>query len=294
MLPCAVSSSAGGKPLAAGEARVEVAREASGVGIHLAGWVRWHEAPLISGASIVGFFVLWQVAAMAGWVNHLFFSSPVEVAQAAAADVVTPDFWNNFWESTLEFVFGFSAAVVAGVPLGLILGWYRGLGDLLDPWLSFFYALPRIALIPIILMWIGLTIWSIVTVVFLGAFFQILLNTMKGPRVVDARLANVARSYHASQRLTITTLVLPSSLPYILSGLRLGTSRAITGVVIGEFFAATSGLGHVIFLTSISLESGRLLFATILLIALGVIAVEMIHRVERRFSAWRDDYSTAV
>ncbi len=276
------------------ERSVDLARGDSGIAVRLSGWYRWHEKTLISVSSIAGFFVLWQVAATAGWINHLFFSSPIEVGQAAVADLQTAEFWDSLRQSSIEFVVGFVAAIVVAVPLGLILGWYRSLGDLLDPWLSFFYALPRIALIPIILMWIGLTIWSIIVVVFLGAFFQILLNTMKGPRVVDERLANVARSYHASDRLTFTTLVLPSSVPYILSGLRLGTSRAITGVVIGEFFASTSGLGHEIFLTSISLESGRLLFATILLIALGVIAVEIIQRFERRFATWRDDYSVNV
>lgn len=249
------------------------------------------ELPLVETASVAAFFVVWQVASQAGWINHLFFSSPIEIVQAAAAEVQLPRFWSDVGQSTFEFVAGFGAAALAAVPLGLAIGWYRTVGDLLEPWMTFFYALPRIALIPIILMWIGLTIWSTVVVVFLGAFFQILLNTVQGPRMVDHRLANVARSFHASDRYTFLTLVLPSSVPFILSGLRLGVSRAVTGVVIGEFFAATAGLGHMIFAASINLDSARLLFATIFLIVLGVITVEIVRRIELRFTTWRDDLS---
>lgn len=257
---------------------------------------RWdrHDKLVTGVVSLAVFLILWQVAAQAGWINHLFFSSPLEIVRAAAAEVQVPRFWDDVRQSTFEFVVGFSAAFLLAIPIGLALGWYRALGDLLDPWMTFFYALPRIALIPIILMWVGLTIWSIVLVVFLGAFFQILLNTAQGPRMVDHRLANVARSFHASERYTFITLVLPSSVPFILSGLRLGVSRAITGVVIGEFFAATAGLGHMIFVASVSLQSDRLLFATFLLIAIGVVTVEIIQRFELRFSTWRDDLSTSA
>lgn len=253
-----------------------------------------HERLLIGAGSVLAFFTLWQVGSQAGWINHLFFSSPLDIARAGVTEVQVARFWDDFRQSFLEFAIGFIAAIVLAVPIGLALGWYGALGDIFSPWMTFFYALPRIALIPIILMWVGLSIWSIILVVFLGAFFQILLNTTQGPRMVDQRLANVARSFHASERLTFVTLVLPSSVPFILAGLRLGVSRAITGVVIGEFFASTAGLGHMIFLTSISMQSDRLLFATFLLIVIGVASVEIVRRVEMRFATWRDDLSTSA
>jgi NitT/TauT family transport system permease protein len=249
---------------------------------------------LLGFSGLAVFLVLWQVGAEVGWVNQLFFSSPVAIVQAGVTELQLPRFWGDVRQSALEFLIGFGVASILAIPLGLAFGWYRPLGDLFEPWMTFFYALPRIALIPIILMWIGLSVWSIIIMAFLGGFFQILFNTAQGPRMVDLRLARVSRSFHASDRFTFITLVFPSSIPFILTGLRLGVSRAITGVVVGEFFASTSGLGHMIFLASSSLQTARLLFATLFLITIGVLTVEGIHRVETRYSTWRDDLSTSA
>jgi NitT/TauT family transport system permease protein len=142
-------------------------------------------------------------------------------------------------------------------------------------------------------LWLGLTVWSKVAVVFLGAFITILLNTFHGVRTVDPRLLSVARTFGASQGRIFTSVVLPGSVPFVLAGLRLGVGRALIGVVVGELYAASAGLGFMITVAGNNLQIDRVLFGAFLFIALGVLCVEGIRRIEGRFSKWRNDLGTS-
>lgn len=259
----------------------------------LAELYRSNERLILGIVGIAAFFVLWQVAANLGWISTLFFSSPIAVLQAGVAEVQKPAFWNDVQLSGFEFAVGYVLAAVVAVPLGLAIGWYTTLNDFVSPWLNFFYALPRIALAPVILLWLGIGIQSIIAIVFLGAFFSVILNTVNGARIVDPRLVKVTRSFGASEWRTFTTLIVPSSIPLIVVGLRLGVARAITGVVIGELFASNAGLGHLIIFASVALDIDRVLFAVLFLVVIGVICVEALRRLDARFATWRDDLSTA-
>jgi NitT/TauT family transport system permease protein len=259
----------------------------------LAELYRSNERLILGIVGILAFFVLWQVAANLGWISTLFFSSPIAVLQAGVAEVQKASFWNDVQLSAFEFAVGYVLAAVVAVPLGLAIGWYTTLNDFISPWLNFFYALPRIALAPVILLWLGIGIQSIIAIVFLGAFFSVILNTVNGARIVDPRLVKVTRSFGASEWRTFTTLIVPSSIPLIVVGLRLGVARAITGVVIGELFASNAGLGHLIIFASVALDIDRVLFAVLFLVVIGVICVEALRRLDARFATWRDDLSTA-
>jgi NitT/TauT family transport system permease protein len=259
----------------------------------LAELYRSNERLILGIVGILAFFVLWQVAANLGWISTLFFSSPIAVLQAGVAEVQKASFWNDVQLSAFEFAVGYVLAAVVAVPLGLAIGWYTTLNDFVSPWLNFFYALPRIALAPVILLWLGIGIQSIIAIVFLGAFFSVILNTVNGARIVDPRLVKVTRSFGASEWRTFTTLIVPSSIPLIVVGLRLGVARAITGVVIGELFASNAGLGHLIIFASVALDIDRVLFAVLFLVVIGVICVEALRRLDARFATWRDDLSTA-
>ena len=265
----------------------------SGPSARARAWLAPRERVLIGGAGIIGVLLLWQLAAELGLLSRLFWSSPLDIAAAGVREVQLPRFWNDVQASGFEFLVGYGGAALLGVPLGLVIGWSRTLNDVLDPWLTFFYSLPRIALMPVLILWLGIGIQSIIAVVFLGAFFSIMVNTVRGARVVDPRLLNVTRMYGASSWKVFSTVVVPSSIPLILVGLRLGVARALTGVVIGELFAAQAGLGRMIIFASSSLQVDRLLFAVIFLVAVGVLSVEIIRRFEVRFSTWRDDLATS-
>jgi NitT/TauT family transport system permease protein len=248
---------------------------------------RDHERLILGAISLGGFFLVWELAARANLISTYFLSSPSGVVGAGIREVQLPRFWGDVAVSSFEFSVGYIAAVLLGVPLGMVLGWYRRVGWLFEPVVNFFYAIPRVALLPLIVLWLGLTVWSKVAVVFLGAFMTILLSTFHGVRRVDPRLLAVAQTFGASQRHLLTSVVLPGSVPFVLSGLRLGIGRALIGVVVGELYAANAGLGFMITVASNNLQVNRVLFATFLLIVLGFASVEATRRLERRFATWR-------
>jgi NitT/TauT family transport system permease protein len=250
-------------------------------------WYLANERPILGVLSFFGFFVFWEVGANVGFVDTYFFSSPSRILVTAVQEFQNPRLWNDFQVSGTELIVGYLGAIALGVPLGILAGWYRRFNYFIDPWLNFMNALPRVALLPLIVLWLGIGIWSKVAVVFLGAFFTIMLNTLYGIRTVDRRLLDVALSFNASQWRIFTTVVLPGSVPFILAGLRLGVGRALIGVIVGELYAANAGLGHMIALAGQTLQPDRLLFGVILLTFMGVLAVERLRQVDRRFQRWR-------
>lgn len=252
--------------------------------------VRWYvanERTILGLLSFGGFFVLWEVGARIGWVNQFFFASPIKIFEAAVWEVQQPRLWNDFWISSQELFIGYLGAVLLGIPLGIAAGWYRRFNYFIDPWFNFLYSTPRIALLPLIVLWVGIGIWSKIVVVFLGAFFTIAMNTLHGVRTVDKRLLDVAASFGASQGRVFTSVVLPGSVPFMIAGMRLGIGRALIGVIVGELYAANAGIGYMITVASQTLQTDRLLFGVLILTFLGVILVELLRIVEKRFQQWR-------
>lgn len=246
-----------------------------------------NERTILGVLSFVGFFVFWEVGAAVGWVDLFFFSSPSRIGATAIREVQLGRFWNDVWVSGQELFMGYIVAVVLGVPLGIVAGWYRRFNFMIDPWLNFMNALPRVALLPLIVLWVGIGIWSKVIVVFLGAFFAIVINTLYGVRTVDHRLLDVSKSFNASQGRIFKTVVLPGSVPFILAGLRLGVGRALIGVIVGELYSANAGIGYMIAIAGQTLQPDRLLFGVVLLTMMGVFLVEVLRQFEKRFQRWR-------
>jgi NitT/TauT family transport system permease protein len=250
-------------------------------------WYRTNERTILGILSFAGFFVLWQVGALLGRVNTFFFSSPALIVQAGLIEVQKLRFWTDVRVSAIELVIGFCSAAALGVLLGLLTGWYRRVDYFFDPWLSFLYALPRVALLPLIVIWVGLTIWSVVVAVFLGVFFTVIIGTRQGVRTVDAHLLEVANSFRASRARVFWTVVLPSSIPFILAALRLAVGHALVGIFVGELYASNAGLGFMILIAGQQAQTDRLLFGVLIFTLVGVVLIEGVRWFERRFQAWR-------
>jgi NitT/TauT family transport system permease protein len=253
----------------------------------LARWYRGNERAILSAAGIVSFFAAWQIGSDAGVIDNFFFSSPLEILAAGAQEVQKPRFWEDAKVSGLELGIGSLAAVLLAVPLGIAIGWYRRVSLTFDPWLNFFNALPRVALVPLVVLWVGLGVEMKTVIVFLGGFFSVILPTVEGVRTVDRQFLDVARSFRAPERLIFTSLVIPGTLPYIVSGIRLAVGRVLAGVIIAEFYAQTQGLGVMIARAEASLQSDRMLFGVLIFTLLGVVLTEGIGSVERYFQRWR-------
>lgn len=255
-------------------------------------WYLSNERAILAVLSFVGFFAFWELGAALSLFDSYFFSSPSRVGLAALTEVQIPRFWNDVRVSGTEFVLGYIAAVVLGIPLGIAAGWYRKFNYFMDPWLNFLNALPRVALLPLIVLWVGIGIESKIVVVFLGAFITIVFNTLFGVRTVDQRLLEVAASFGASQGRVFTSVVLPGSVPFILAGLRLGVGRAVIGVIVGELYAANAGLGYMITIASHTLQTDRLLFGVLVLTFMGLAGVESVRLIEQRYTQWRPELGT--
>jgi NitT/TauT family transport system permease protein len=253
----------------------------------LARFVRRHERAVYGGIGVLGFLLVWEFGANVGFVDTFFFSKPSAIVVAGINEVQVPRFWNDIKVSGWEFLFGYVAAVALAVPLGIIFGWYRRLSYMADPWLNLINSLPRVALLPLIVLWVGIGIESKIAVVFLGAFFSVIIPTVQGVRTVDRRFLDVARSFGATQRRLFTSVVMPATVPFIVTGLRLGVGRALIGVVVGELYAQTEGLGVLITRASSNLQPDRMFFGILIFTFAGIVFVEGLRRVERYFQRWR-------
>jgi len=249
-------------------------------------WQR-NENWLLGTLSMLVFLALWEGAVRGGLVNPLFTSSPSRIVAAAIEMFADESFYGHLEVSAEEFFSGFGLAIVVGVPLGILMGWYSRVNAILEPFVSALYATPRIALLPLVVIWFGIGIASKVAIVFLGAIFPILVNTITGVRTIDADFIKVARSFGATDRQMFLTVVLPSAVPMLLTGLRLGLGHALVGIVVGEMYGATQGLGYLIAVAGARFQTDRVMVGIILIAGLGVALTELLRAIERRFERWR-------
>lgn len=221
------------------------------------------------------------------FINPLFMSSPSGVFKAAKTMFMGGEIYNDLWVSFQEFAIGYGGAVVLGVPFGLAVGWYKKLNYLTDPFISAMNATPRVAFLPLIIIWLGIGITSKVGIVFLGAIFSVLINTMDGVKTTDHRLLTAARSFGASEYQTFKSVVLPSCLPFIITGLRLAVGRALIGVMVGEMYAATAGIGFMITVAGATFQTDKVFVGVMVFSFAGLVAMDFLSRIERRLDRWR-------
>jgi NitT/TauT family transport system permease protein len=244
--------------------------------------------PMVIGTLSVAFVLsVWQVVANARIMPVLFLPGPTDVAQAMVKLFQQEGIWLDIATSGQEIAIGYGLAIVVGLLLGLGMGWYTRFQYAMDPFVNFFYSTPRIVLIPLFIIWFGIDIQSKIAVIFLGALFPIIINTMAGVRNTEAALLKVARSFGASDALIFRRVVLPGSVPFIITGFRLGVGHALTGVVVGELIAARHGVGLLIATFGATFQTPKMLAAVILIAGTGMLLTTILQRIENRFQSWR-------
>ncbi len=254
-------------------------------------WVE-RERQLLGVAGVVLPLLLWEAIP---WLvtlpkgANLFFTVPSRIPVALYGLIASGEFQPHFAVSATEFLVGLGLAVGVGLPLGLVTGRFRTLDDLLDPYVTALNATPRIVWLPLFILWLGIGIWSKVMIVFIGALFPLLINTYEGVRNVDRVLVNVVRSFGAGEWQVMRVVVLPYAVPYIVAGLRLAIGRAILGVVVGEFFGASRGLGYLI-ASAASNYAVDVMFAGVLVfMALSLLLTLLVQALEARLTRWRPE-----
>ncbi|MBO0755233.1 MAG: ABC transporter permease [Bradyrhizobiaceae bacterium] len=235
--------------------------------------------------SLVGGLALWEIV---GRSTGAAFMAPlsdtiVRLAELARAGQLGPQL-----ASSLElFVTGFSAAVLIGMPFGMLLARVRILREALDVYIMILYATPMVALIPFILSLMGFGFAPKVLVVFLFAVFPIIYNTVEGARSIKPELIEVARSYRSGEWPLWREVMVPYTLPFTMTGVRQAIGRALVGMVAAEFFLSSSGLGEIIMTSSQSFDTAGVFAAVLIIGVLGVALMHVGSMLEARFARWR-------
>lgn len=219
--------------------------------------------------------------------RRLFLPAPPDVIGQAVHIFRTEPMAAHLGVTLEEVAVAFLAAVFLGIPAGLVMGWYRDVDASVNGLITCFNAMPRIVFMPLMMIWFGLGIPSKIAVGFLTAVPVIVLTTLSGVVGVDKALVTVSRSFGASNRQVFWTVVLPSSVPPIMAGLRLGMGLAIVGVIVGELFAARSGLGYLINIYGNTFQTASMLVVIILVALIATAILVPLQRIEARFQQWR-------
>ena len=246
------------------------------------------EKKILGSASVIIFLIVWElVGNVFQLINPMFMSAPSLIAKAAVQLFGSGEIFNDLYVSGIELFWGYILSAVVAVPFGIAIGWYKKFAYIFDPFVNAMNATPRVALLPLVIIWLGIGILSKVGIIFLGAVFPILINTRDGVKTTPANLLTAARSFGASEWVLFKSVVLPSTIPFILSGLRLGLGRAIVGVMVGELYAATAGIGFMITVAGATFQTDKVFVGVLIFALTGMLGMELLTRVEKRFDTWR-------
>jgi NitT/TauT family transport system permease protein len=244
---------------------------------------------LLATISVVGGLVVWEIVSRVFIKNPLFLAAPTETVVALLALVQSGELGLHVWVSAVEFVIGFVMAVAVGIPVGLAMAWFKRVNAVMNPWVSALYATPIIALAPLIILWFGVGIWSKVVVVISLVVFPVIVNTETGIRLTDRQLIEMVRCFGANTTQIFFKVSLPSALPFILAGIRLGVGRGLIGVVVGELFGARAGLGYMIAQSAEVFDMPKMFAGVVVLAAAGIGLTAAFYALERRLVPWNNN-----
>jgi ABC-type nitrate/sulfonate/bicarbonate transport system permease component len=246
-----------------------------------------HEALILGGTAVLLAIALWQAIWSAGKISPLFFTGPSTVVSRFWEEWTRGRLRQDLAYSGTNFVIGVGLAIAAGVALGVIIGWYRRLAMVFEPFVNALYATPRVALIPLILIWFGIGMWSKVFIVFINAFFPVLINTIGGIRATDADLLRAARAFCASDWQIFKTVAIPGAVPFILTGVRQSVALGLIGVVVGEMFGGSQGIGYMVNYGGQTFQTDTVFMGVVIIALSGIVLTWLAERLEKRFSRWR-------
>jgi sulfonate transport system permease protein len=227
---------------------------------------------------------IWQVVGMN--TDPVLFTTPIKVVLAAVDMVWTGELWQALWPSLIVLCIGLSLAIVFGIMVGLLLARFHMLDVAMTVYITFLYSIPSVALVPLIVLWAGFDTTAKVIILFLFAFFPMVINTYQGVKSVDPKLLEVGRAFRCGERQLWGNIVLPASLPFIVTGIRLAVGRGMIGMVLADLYTAISGIGYLIVRTAGVLEVDRMFVPIVTLGLLGVTLTAILRYVEKKVAPW--------
>lgn len=237
--------------------------------------------------AIVVFLAVWEVAPRLGFVDTTFLPPFSRVVQALIDLAGNGQLADHAQASLIRSLSGFGLAVVTAVPLGVLIGWYKPVSDLLMPLVQVFLNTAALALLPVFVLILGIGETSKISIVFYACAWPILLNTISAVRTVDPTLLKLAKSMDLSPVSLFAKVILPASVPTIFTGIRLSGAVAVVVVIAAEMVGAKAGLGYLINASQYNFAIPQMYAGIVAISVIGVVFNQLLVALERRFTAWR-------
>lgn len=253
---------------------------------------RRHALPLNGGwlwsvAGIVLFLAAWQVLSHTNVIPERFFSSPSGWGRALLALMTDGSLWHNL-AATLKVVFyGLGLSILLGIPVGLLIGVFRRLDLMVRPLVAAVQAVPYIAVLPLIIIIFGINEKAKIAVAVWSTLFPLVFNAIDGVHNISERVLRVPRAFCISRVRTILTVIVPASLPYLLSGLRVAIGRALVGAIVAEFFMSTEGIGYYVSEQANAFNTDNVFAGLVIMAIVGIVLVRGVGLIEDRFAKWK-------
>jgi sulfonate transport system permease protein len=234
--------------------------------------------------SVTIFLALWELAGRG--IDPVLFATPSAVAVAAVGMIASGELWTYLYPSLVVLFYGFALAVFFGIGIGLLLARFRVLDVALNVYITFLYSIPSVALVPLIVLWAGYEQGAKVIILFMFAFFPMVINTYQGVKAVDPKLVEVGRAFRCNEGQLWTNIVIPASLPFIVTGLRLALGRGLIGMVLADLYTALSGVGYLIARTAATYQVAKMFVPIVTLGLLGVTLTALLRLAEKHVAPW--------
>lgn len=235
---------------------------------------------------VVAFLSLWEAAGVNGWISTFLFSSPSGIAAVLGNAISSGQLWTDIGTTAIETVIGFVVGAIGGSVLGLALWYSRFVADLTAPFVAAIGAIPVLAVAPIMIIWFGTGIVSKVVIVAFSCVIVSLTNSYRGAQRVDQDLLNLMRSFGASKTQTFLKVVVPGSMTWVVSGLKLNVGFALIGAIVGEYISSQAGIGHMIVLGSGSFQMNVVLAGVVVVMAMVLVFSLLVGLLERVILRW--------
>ena len=247
----------------------------------------WLEKNTLRVISVLVLLVAWQIGGMT--TEEYILPTPVQVAISWWKLTLSGELIVAAGASVFVFVLGFALALVTGIPLGIATGLSRPLGHFFDTYITIFWSTPSIALLPLLVVWFGLTLETKLALVFLSAFWPLVINTQVGIQNVDKSYQEVATAFGATRYEILRHVLFPAAIPYLVAGMRIAIGRAIIGVIVAELFTSVTGLGARMTYYSNFFQVANYFAALMMFVVFSVATTEAVRIIENRFSKWRSE-----
>ena len=241
---------------------------------------------LVGAAAILGGLLFWEIYARS-LENNIFFPTFGQMVSALVDLLQSPDFWDAYRQTLIPFVYGWLTALALGVLVGLLIGLSKTIRQLTSPYVAFLNALPVSVLVPVVVVALGIGMVARSTVVFLFGFFEVLLSTAAGVRYISEDIREMARSFGMGPLRRFQRIVVPGAMPAIMAGLRIGTGRAVVGMVVMELLLVSVGVGRLVSRFRGRFDSPSLYAVGFTLAVFGLVALGLMRRLENRALRWR-------